>query len=72
MKGTEIKKLMWLYADEAMIRKGRVGRRVLIATDYPSVYEAVRYFGNKFNRFGQEVTATHWMPLPLPPMPEGE
>ncbi|WP_260291549.1 DUF551 domain-containing protein [Proteus vulgaris] len=49
-----------------------VGQRVLIATDYPSVYEAVRYFGNKFNRFGQEVTATHWQPLPLPPIPEGE
>ena len=26
MKGTELKKLMWLYADEAMIRKGRYVR----------------------------------------------
>lgn len=26
MKGTELKKLMWLYADEAMIRKRRYVR----------------------------------------------
>lgn len=49
-----------------------IGDRVLICEVYEDGYtgrvmEAVRYRECKFNRFGIEITPTHWMPLPEPP-----
>lgn len=50
------------------IEKPKFGERVLIVSDATGqVTEAFRYKDKSFNRFGVDVEASHWMPLPEPP-----
>lgn len=43
-----------------------VNKRALTTTIYRHVVEANRLKGNRFNRYEQEITATHWQELPEP------
>lgn len=55
----------WIPVSE---RPPRIGARVLISDiERSGVYEALRFEGNRFNRFGCEVIANYWMPLPAAP-----
>jgi len=55
----------WVKCSERM---PPIGKRVLIPTSgLGEAIEAVRYESNKFNRFGVEVVADYWMPLPAAP-----
>ncbi|MDQ1226503.1 phosphopantothenoylcysteine synthetase/decarboxylase [Pantoea ananatis] len=55
----------WVKCSERM---PPIGKRVLIPTSgLGEAIEAVRYESNKFNRFGIEVVADYWMPLPAAP-----
>lgn len=53
----------WISCDDEL---PLASKRVLITTIYGNVVEASRVMGNKFNRLGQEVIATHWQELPEP------
>ncbi|WP_272687779.1 DUF551 domain-containing protein [Providencia sp. PROV079] len=53
----------WIRCDEQL---PLANKRVLITTIYGHVVEASRLKGNRFNRYGQEVAATHWQDLPEP------
>ncbi len=54
----------WISVDDKL---PRIGERVLIYTT--QALEAVMYESKKFNRFGSGIDyATHWMPLPAPPI----
>jgi len=55
----------WVKCSE---RLPPVGKRVLIPTSgLGEAIEAVRFESNKFNRFGIEIIADYWMPLPAAP-----
>ncbi|MGP2500463.1 DUF551 domain-containing protein [Pantoea ananatis] len=55
----------WVKCSERM---PPIGKRVLIPTSgLGEAIEAVRFESNKFNRFGIEVVADYWMPLPAAP-----
>ena len=55
----------WVKCSERM---PPIGKRVLIPTSgLKEAIEAVRFESNKFNRFGVEVVADYWMPLPAAP-----
>ncbi|WP_312384972.1 DUF551 domain-containing protein [Atlantibacter subterraneus] len=58
----------WIPVSERM---PGIGTRVLIGdVERSGVYEAVRFDGNRFNRFGCEIIADYWMPLPAAPQQE--
>ena len=55
----------WIKCSE---RVPKIGERVLIPTPGGRmVVEAQRFKGNSFNRFGIEVVANYWMPMPSSP-----
>lgn len=55
----------WVKCSERM---PPIGKRVLIPTSgLKEAIEAIRFESNKFNRFGIEVIADYWMPLPAAP-----
>ena len=57
----------WIKCSERM---PEVGVSVLIPSCGRYVFEAFRFEGNKFNRFGVEIVSDLWMPMPTPPTTE--
>ena len=55
--------MKWINVED---RLPKIGDRVIVWQR--QALEAVRYEGDKFNRFGANlIYVTHWMPLPEPP-----
>lgn len=58
----------WIPCSERM---PKIGTRVLTCdVERSGVYEAIRFDKNRFNRFGCEIIADYWQPLPAAPQQE--